>query len=148
MTLLELLVVLMIASLMLALVTPNIGRVLPGSELKGFARQSAALMREMHSEAVGQSRVVRLQADAEQRAFVSGEEVRGRWPEGVDVQLNEAAQLGSWRDPFNDQPTLLFYPDGSSSGGELELSAPESTDSRYRVRIDSLSGEVRIDAEG
>nr|WP_281419230.1 GspH/FimT family pseudopilin [Marinobacterium ramblicola] len=148
MTLLELLVVLVIASLMLALVAPNIGNVLPGSELKAFARQSAALLREMRSEAVSQSRIISLQADAEKRSFVSEGKIRAKWPDGIDVRLNEKALPNAWRDPFSEQPTLKFYPDGSSSGGELELSLPGQSAALYRVHIDSLIGGVWIDAKG
>nr|WP_255344315.1 GspH/FimT family pseudopilin [Marinobacterium lacunae] len=148
MTLLELLVVLVIASLMLALVAPNIGNVMPGSELKAFARQSAALLRELRSEAVSQSRIRDLQVDVENRVFVSDGKARASWPEGVDVRLTENALPSQWKDPFVDQPRLQFYPDGSSNGGELALSAPEHVQAEYRLSIDSLTGEVRIDTDG
>lgn len=147
MTLLELLVVLVIASLMLTLVAPNIANVLPGSELKAFARQSAALLRELRSEAVGQSRIRRIGVDVDSRSLVSDGKTVAFWPDGVEVRLNENALPTQWRSPFDDQPHLQFYPDGSSNGGALELTAPERLETRYFVTVESLTGGVKIDAE-
>jgi len=143
MTLLELLVVLVIASLMLALVAPNVGNVLPGSELKAFARQSAGLLRELRSEAVVQSRIRRLALDREGRLYRSGDRTPARWPDGVEVQLDGGDVPDFYRDPFLTEPALLFFPDGSSNGGTLTLSRVGT--GHYTVAVDALSGRVSID---
>lgn len=143
MTLLELLVVLVIASLMLALVAPNIGSVLPGSELKSFARQSAAMLRELRSEAVSQSRNRRLLLDEEERRFSTGKESLGLWPAGVEVKLEPEEIPDFLKTPFEDDRALVFFPDGSSNGGSLTLSI-ESV-GRYTIRVEALNGRIWFD---
>ncbi|GGC02045.1 hypothetical protein GCM10011352_30310 [Marinobacterium zhoushanense] len=142
MTLLELLVVLVIASLMLALVAPNIGNVLPGSELKAFARQSAALLRELRSEAVSLSRVRSLVPDDELQAYRSGNQVLVSWPEGIEVVMREDEEFDFLRSPYSTEPALLFFPDGSSGGGELRITREGAT--AYVIAVDALSGRVSI----
>lgn len=143
MTLLELLVVLVIASLMLALVAPNIGSVLPGSELKSFARQTAALLRELRSEAISQSRHRRLTLDAETRQYQAGETVLARWPDGIEVQLEPGEPPELLKTPFADERALVFFPDGSSNGGALSLSRESA--GHYQIRVEALNGRVVID---
>jgi len=143
MTLLELLVVLVIASLLLTLVAPNVARLLPGSELKSFARQSAALLRELRSEALSRSHSRRLQLDPEQQRYRSGQRPLLRWPAGIGVSLVPGEVPEFMRDPFDQEPALVFFPDGSSSGGRLELVGDAG---RYAITVDALSGRVWIDA--
>jgi len=142
-TLLELLVVLVIASLMLALVAPNIGSVLPGSELKSFARQSAAILRELRTEAVSQSRNRRLELDEEARRYRSGDKALALWPEGVEVQLEPGEVPDFMQAPFTDDRALVFFADGSSNGGTLSLGRESA--GRYLIRVDALNGRVWID---
>lgn len=143
MTLLELLVVLVIAALMLALVAPNIGSVLPGSELKSFARQSAGLLRELRSEAVSQSRTRRLSLDREERRFRFDDELLSPWPAGVEVQLEQGDIPDFLKTPFEDDGVLVFFPDGSSNGGTLSVS--RASTGHYLIRVEALSGRVWID---
>ena len=142
MTLLELLVVLVIASLMLALVAPNVARVLPGTELKGFALQTAALLRELRSEALTrvESRVLALVS--EERRYRVQNSAALPWPEGVQVEL-EVNELPGGLQLALDQPGLVFYPDGSSNGGSLVLHRAEGD--RYRIQVDAFTGRVVID---
>ncbi len=142
MTLLELLVVLVIASLMLALVAPNIGKVLPGAEIKGFALQSAALLREIRSEALVRAEPRTLGLAVEERRYRTNSAVSLSWPEGIEVAL----EVGDWPGKVAmdmDAPQLVFYPDGSSNGGHLLLSQAEGR--QYRIQVDALTGRVKID---
>jgi general secretion pathway protein H len=142
MTLLELLVVLVIAALMLALVAPNVARVLPGTELKGFALQTAALLRELRSEALTrvESRVLALVSEERRYRVQNGAALP--WPEGVQVEL-EVNELPGGLQLALDQPGLVFYPDGSSNGGSLVLHRAEGD--RYRIQVDAFTGRVMID---
>lgn len=140
-TLLELLVVLVIASLMLALVAPNIGSVLPGAKLKGFALQSTALLQELESEAFTRAEVRTLELAMDDRRYrVNG--VPGPvWPAGISVELGGGL---SGADMMADEPPqLVFYPDGSSNGGLLLLSQNEGRS--YSIRVDAFTGKVSLD---
>ncbi|SEG05007.1 Tfp pilus assembly protein FimT [Marinobacterium lutimaris] len=142
MTLLELLVVLVIASLMLTLVTPNIAKVLPGSELKAFARQSAALLREIRSEAVSQSRVGAVAVDGELQTYRTSNKTSIRWPDGVNVSLDRKNSPLFNTGVAGDRNLLLFFPDGSSSGGWLHIIGESG--GAYRIEIDALTGRVSV----
>ncbi|WP_432695489.1 GspH/FimT family pseudopilin [Marinobacterium sp. YM272] len=143
MTLLELLVVLVIASLMLTLVAPNIGNVLPGSELKAFARQSAALLRELRSEAVSRSQVEQLVLDTEARGYRDNGEVVVSWPDDISVELSPGELPAFMRNPFVGDKALMFFPDGSSNGGRLSLALEGN--GGYVIEVDALSGRISID---
>lgn len=138
-TLLELLVVLVIAALMLTLVGPNIGRLMPGSELKGFARQTAALLRELRSEALNAAEPRTLALAAEERRYRIEHPLRLHWPDDVKVELVAGRLPGV---PATAGSQLVFYPDGSSNGGSLSLVGGGNTG--YRVVVDAFTGRVSI----
>ncbi len=139
-TLLELLVVLMIAALMLTLVAPNISQVMPGSELKAFTRHTSALLRELRSEAVSRSAIRTLQLDFEQRRFVT-QQLTLDWPDQVLVQLT-AGQLPSLMLQNSDSSQLMFFSDGSSNGGLLVIRNEAAN--RYQIQVDALTGKVSV----
>ncbi|SMR78506.1 GspH/FimT family pseudopilin [Marinobacterium sediminicola] len=142
MTLLELLVVLVIAALMLALVAPNIGKVLPGAEFKGFALQSAALLRELRSEALTRSERRSLELVVDEGWYSIDGSPRLAWPEDVEVEL-DVRDLPGRESLTPDNPQLIFYPDGSSNGGVLSMS--QSDGDQYRIRVEAFTGRVTID---
>lgn len=142
MTLLELLVVLVIASLMMTLIAPNIANVLPGSELKAFARQSAALLRELRSEAVNRSRVMGLAADEENRIYRSGNRTLASWPEGISIEVDQGEAASYMIGPVTSLNMVLFFPDGSSSGGKLKIRSEGS--GSYEINVDALTGGVSL----
>lgn len=139
-TLLELLVVLMIASLMLTMVAPNVSQVLPGSELKAFARHTTALLRELRSEAVSRADVRVLRFEPDQRRFVTPR-LSLEWPDQVLVELN-AGQLPALMTSVAESQALMFFADGSSNGGILLLQGEAAR--QYRIQVDALTGRVKI----
>lgn len=141
-TLLELLVVLVIAALMLALVAPNLVNLIPGSELKAFAQQSAALLRELRSEALNGAEPRALALATEERRYQVPPPLQLSWPETVTVELN-AGNLPGQPVSSDVQPQLVFYPDGSSNGGSLTLGGAGNR--HYRIMVDAFSGRVHID---
>ena len=137
-TLLELMVVLVIAALILTLTPPLFSRAMPGTQLKGAARQITAALRYARSNAVLTQQETRFRLDVEQRLFsVSGRNKDVSLPEDLEYRLFTARA-----EQINDSVGMVrFYPDGSSTGGRVTLAYGERA---YHVDIDWLTGQVRI----
>jgi general secretion pathway protein H len=140
-TLLELLVVLVIAVAMIALIPPLLSGLAGSSELKGATRQLAAALRFARSEAVTRQREGALVLDLTKRSFrVAGSERDVALPKGIGIQLFTAqsqllnATAGSIR----------FFPDGSSTGGHIILASNRLT---FRINVDWLTGRVSIEEQ-
>lgn len=138
-TLLELLVVLTIATLALGLALPRFAALLPGAELKSYSRQTAALLRLARSQALATGDTITLELNAEQRhTRLSGQASVYPWPSGVALSLTSSQPLPGTEAP----PELAFYPDGTSSGGMLTVAGAGR---QYRITIDWLTGRVYFD---
>lgn len=139
-TLLELVVVLAIATLLLAIVPPLISSALPGVELKASARRVAAGLRLAREEAIRSGRDTAFTLDLEERTFqVDGGFREGKLPEGPKLKL-EAAE----REMLSDHAgAVRFFPDGSSTGGRILLTREGEG---YQVGVQWLTGRIRMAA--
>jgi general secretion pathway protein H len=137
-TLLELMVVLVIATLMIALVPPMLSGLGGFLDLKGAARQLAAGLRSARNEAVLTRREAVLTVDLEQRVFsLTGGAREYSLPEKGEIKLFTAeSELEE-----ETRGSIRFFPDGSSTGGRIML-----TDGRggYVVNVDWLTGRIKI----
>ncbi|UTW12180.1 GspH/FimT family pseudopilin [Marinobacterium rhizophilum] len=150
-TLLELLVVLVLATLMLSLVVPRFAAVVPGVELKSTAQKTASLLRYARSRAMAESRLIALSLDRQTHGLrLSGRDEPVPLPDTLSLSLSDAGGLALGNEilmPLDlgasaPAPSIRFYPDGGSSGGSLLLSGPSG---RYRIEVDWLTGGVHID---
>lgn len=137
-TLLELLVVLGLATLLLAVVPPLITSALPGVELKSSARRIAAGLRLAREEAVRSGRDVAFTLDLERRSF----EVEGGYrpvalPKALKLKL-VAAESEMLAEGVG---AVRFYPDGSSTGGRIVVSLDNSG---WQVGVQWLTGRIRL----
>ncbi len=136
-TLVELLVVLAVLALVLVVAGPMVSNALPGAHLKTAARDLAAGLRYARSRAITTNRSTALLLDTETRRYrVDGEPEVRTLPTAFSVSLQTA------RSELADAHTgrIRFFPDGSSTGGEIELSDGTRT---YRVTVDWLMGRIR-----
>lgn len=137
-TLLELLVVLVVASLAMGLVGPAFQRLLPGLQLETEGRKVAALLRHARSQAILSGAPVAISQDAETGGLrLSYREQPYRLPAHLTLSLEggpagDSEQTGSTR--------ILFYPQGDSSGGSLNLEGEEGRG--QLIEVDWLSGRV------
>ena len=137
-TLLEIVIVLVIAALAMAVVLGFSGKGASAADLKSSARALAAGLRTAQSTAMSTRRDALLTVDVDTRQFAfSGDEKRHRLPDGVDLKLYAAqAEVESER-----KGSIRFYPDGSSTGGRITVSAGER---KFLVDVDWLTGRVSI----
>lgn len=136
-TLIELIVVLVIAALLMAAVPALFSAAFPGLELKSAARRTAATMRLARASAIRRGSESVLLVDlARHRLELSGYHSL-TLPEGVALKLETAS-----RELVDDQRGLIrFYPDGSSSGGRIILSRGNLG---YQIGVTWLTGRIEL----
>jgi general secretion pathway protein H len=137
-TLLEIIVVLVIGAAIYAVLLGVPMRGTSGAELKAAARTLASGLRQAQTTAMTTRRDAVLRIDLEAREFLlPGEKEPRKLPGHPDVKLFtaqsevESERLGGIR----------FYPDGSSTGGRITVSAGER---KYAVDVDWLTGRVHV----
>lgn len=137
-TLIELLVVTVIMLLAYSLAAPMLSTGVSGAELKASARQLAAGLRKVRSEAILRKSEAALTIDVEQRQFMlSGDTRIYRLPAKIDFSLF-TVQSGLVNDKVG---SIRFYPDGGSTGGRVTL---VQNGRKYQVDVDWMTGRVAI----
>lgn len=136
-TLVELLVVLVIASLALGLVATSISRNISGAEMRTAARKVAASLRYTRTQAILSKSEQVFLVDIENRTYQAGSGEAKELPEGMNVELNTA------RSELTSETVggIRFYPDGGSTGGNVRL---EANGRVYQVNVAWLTGEATV----
>lgn len=137
-TLVELIVVLVIASLALALVGTSISRNISGAEMRTAARKVAASMRYTRTKAILSKSQQVFVVDTEALTYLAPERPEEKLPEGMKVELNTArSELTS-----ETAGGIRFFPDGGSTGGNVRL---EANGRIYKVNVAWLTGEASVE---
>ncbi len=135
-TLIEMLVVLMVLGLVAGLVATRGPIRSRGLDLRATAADLAETLRLARAQAIATNRVVQVMVDAEAHVVVAPD---GRvHPLPADIRMALLGLLGPVQGP---RMPIRFAPDGSSTGGAVEISADAM---RLRVGAQWLSGQVRI----
>ena len=131
-TLVELIVALAIASLLLALAPAALDRLYEGMQYRSAVREVLAALQAARTRAQVSGQAVDFHVDPGGGGYgFDGAPVR-RMPERISLRaLGTGAAAGL---------TIRFYPDGSASGGELELLRPGGDG--VRLQVDWLLGRV------
>jgi general secretion pathway protein H len=137
-TLVELMVVLMIAALMLTLVGTSISRSISGAEMRQAANKVAASMRYTRTRAILTKSEQVFLLDTESRKYTAADREPVELPDGMNVELNTArSELTS-----ETAGGIRFFPDGGSTGGNVRL---EANGRIYRVNVAWLTGEASLE---
>ena len=138
-TLVELLVVMLIAVTVISVTTVAYNKLSTNAYLKSSARHVAASLRFARNYAVAKGADASMQIDLKRRIYTySGNAKPFQFRSSIDLEVfaadfaNQAAGISQ----------IHFAPDGSSSGGRITLS---SRNKSYVVRVDWLTGRVTID---
>lgn len=136
-TLIELLVVILIISLVYAVVPPIFNRG-KSAQLQQSAREMMTGLRWARSEAVSKRKSVALWVDTTDKTF--SVETRKRifkLPESSEVRVTTVES-----EIAGPKAGIRFFPDGSSTGGRVELTAD---DDGYLLAVDWLTGSVDLE---
>jgi general secretion pathway protein H len=137
-TLVELLVVLAVIALFVAFVPAAISAGHPSTQLRKFAQSLSDDLRELRGLALSTNQETYFVLDLEHRRYVLLPN-RAEKPLPHDLLVKfQSSHLGI----DTDATEIRFYPDGTSSGGELDLSLGRA----HRLLIASwLTGRVAVD---
>ena len=136
-TLLEMIIVLVLAGMVFALAAGAMSRRLPGQQLRFAAKEVAAQLRYTRAQAIatGESQLFTL--DARTREWNAGGRHHGKLPKDIQVVAtgarNEAQREGV--------AAVRFFPEGAATGGRFVLS---HEDAAWQVDVQWLTGEVSL----
>lgn len=135
-TLVELVVALAVAALMLATAPAALSRAYETMEYRSTVRQMLAALKSARLAAMQGGSGVAFVLDLDAHRFGAGDKLARDIPEGLSVAMvlanTEVAAGASGR--------IRFYPDGSATGGAIDIVRPSG--SGVRLSVDWLLGRV------
>jgi general secretion pathway protein H len=135
-TLLELLVVLTIVMAVVGVAAPILSKGLPGTDLRSGKLAISSGLRDAQSQAMATNKEVAFTLNVDAKWFAVGERERTEHvPDSLQLSFLTARSERLDRATAN----IRFYPDGSSTGGRIEL---EGGDRKAVVTVDWLTGRV------
>lgn len=138
-TLLELLIVLTIVAGVLAVVPLISERSAKNAEIDAAARALVADLRWLRQAAIRERHETSLAVDASGARYLrSGDAGFRSLPKGIAIEHKPLASVG----PQRHADAIMFYPDGTTSGGELAL---RSTTQSLVVHISWPFGRIETD---
>jgi len=140
-SLLEILLVLVVLAVAASLILPAL--IQPtGTQLRTAAGSFAAGLRQARNDAVSTHRDVRFTVHLDVKEFVVGTSTRRR---RVPAQIELSVFTARSEVIEGRSASIRFFPDGTSTGGRVTLSAGER---RYHVDVDWMTGQVRVHVGG
>jgi general secretion pathway protein H len=138
-TLIELIIAISIAGLLMTLVLMRGPPRSAGLEENGTASELAGALREARAEAIVRNKPVALTLDVPGRQWT----IDGQPAHVVPKQfrLSVLTVQGATR---GDRAAIVFEPDGSSTGGQVEFNDGLR---KFAVNVDWLTGNVRVTKE-
>jgi general secretion pathway protein H len=134
-TLIEILVVMILIAVSGSLVYLSVGRSAEQKQGKLFAQEMISLVKKARRTSLALSRPVAFHiSSADRICWIEGGSATLKIPEKVLIQAAGIAHVDA------DVYGVYFYPDGSSSGGEITLSA--NGQPFFVFRVDILTGLV------
>lgn len=141
-TLIELLIVLVVAAVLTSLVPPLYSAVVPAARVEAAALELALELREIRYAAIRGGQKIELRFDLDQMTYECADGKLANLPEGVQLLVANTAQTrGQPALVDNREARIVFFPDGSSSGASVILSNPSAV---WRIDIDWLTGRLRV----
>ncbi len=128
-TLVELMIVLILIGLMGSMVAVSVSSGLLKSKERRFIEDFTASMKRARNSAIGRGRAVNFVIDGKERRFgIKGKKFTDI-PKAIEVSAEGILKL---RDGLFG---ITFYPDGSSSGGKIDLSWDNGRKDAFQIGI-------------
>lgn len=135
-TLIELLVVMVLIGAVLTVTLPVFSKGAQSLEVRAAARQVYGVLRMARSHAIARAeRAVVLIDDEARLVSLLRSRVAYALPRGVQLDLDRQGLISK---------RVVFYPDGSATAASLALGNGHK---RYRIDVESLTGQVSVDAD-
>jgi general secretion pathway protein H len=137
-TLLELLVVLVLASALIAITPPLINRVVPSVELKGASQEMSSALRFLRNWSISRREEGVFMIDLENKSYrITPRKRVYKLPDSSELTVVSAAEESA----SEKQGVIRFYPDGSSTGGQISL---RGSGVEHKIDIDWLTGRISL----
>lgn len=137
-TLLEILVVMVIAGLMVSLVPPLFSGAVSGTRLKGSARDLAVALRDTRNQAIITNREQLVYLDLETAHYRVANDKPRALPENVIMKVE---MITGTKVDRMAKHVVRFYPDGSTSGEMITLIGGNRA---YYLKLNWLTGSITI----
>jgi len=134
-TLVELIVALAVVGTMLAAMPAALGRMYDTMQYRATVRDLLAELKGARLEAMSSGRPTVFAVDVEARRFGTGGRQTGEIPPGLEVKA-----LVAESETADGRMGIRFYPDGSATGGSIEI--VRTSGAGLRLRVDWLLGRV------
>ena len=134
-SLLELMVVIVLAMLLFAVVGVSVSRSIAGAEIRNAARDITAGIRHTRGQAIVTRQQQVFHVDAHNRTWKASERDLVELPDGLEITLETARSELTGENAGG----IRFYPDGASTGGCITLLAQER---EWQVSVSWLTGEI------
>jgi general secretion pathway protein H len=133
-TLLEMLLVILLISLAVGVLGLGARQAVQAANERRVVGQMVDALRTTRAGAIVSGRAARTEFDLQRLTFQAPGRAPHAWPPSLQVTLHSAEQVAS---------AVEFYPDGSSTGGNLLLA---NGSRRWRIDIGWLTGSVQSKA--
>ncbi len=137
-TLVEMIIVLVIAALAMGIVGSNFSAGLAGTQLKSAVNDVASALRYTRGQAISSGQEAVFTLDVDHRSYtISTRKKTYKLPPDLDLTVNTA------QDEINGdgQGSIRFFSDGSSTGGRVEI---KSGDRKRYIDTNWLTGQILI----
>lgn len=140
-TLIEVLVVIALIALIGTMTAVAMSGGLQGMRLRSAAKEIATQLRFTRAQAIASGQPQRLVINPSGHLYAAPGRRNGRIPQELGIAFYGARQASAQA----GEGAIVFYPDGASTGGRIELSAGQAV---RRISVAWLTGEVRLETPG
>lgn len=140
-TLLEMLLVIALIALVGTLSAVVLTGGLSGMQLRSQAKQLAAQLRYTRTQAMARGEPQPFVIQPQAHRWQAAGDHHGQIPEALAIRFIGARQA----QPAEGQGAIVFFTDGGSTGGRIELQAKQAI---WRIDVSWLTGEVTLSRVG
>ena len=108
-----------------------------GMQLRSEAQRITAQLRYTRTQAIATGQPQRFTIDPQARTWTAPNDRHGDIPEKLGITFTGAREV----QPRRGEGAIVFFPDGASTGGRVQLSARRAA---MNIDVTWLTGEVRL----
>lgn len=108
-----------------------------GMQLRSEAKRITAQLRYTRTQAIATGQPQRFTIDPQARTWTAPNDRHGDIPEKLGITFTGAREV----QPRRGEGAIVFFPDGASTGGRVQLSARQAA---MNIDVTWLTGEVRL----
>lgn len=135
-TLLELVLVLFIVALTFAIVVPRIGTGQKNMGDREFLQEFTSTLKRARLRAMSSGEIALFRIRASERTYDLTDPPQIPIPDNVDIYSDDLEE-----DPWTRDSVILFYPDGSTTGSDIEIKFDQER--AFHVSVHPLFGTIR-----